>query len=83
MRKVRWPGEWKTVCDTCGFQYPSSEMRKRWDGAIVCRRDFEIRHPQTFLKVKSEHLTPPFVRNETQDAFVAVTYSYPLDDPTH
>lgn len=83
MRKPIWPGEWKCVCDTCGFQYPSSEMRKRWDGAMVCQKDWEPRHPQTFLRLKGEHQTPPFVRNETDDVFVSVTYPYTLDPATH
>lgn len=36
-------------CDVCGFDYLRSELRKRWDGAIVCKKDFETkpRHMQT------------------------------------
>jgi hypothetical protein len=83
MRKAKWPGEWKVVCDVCGLQYPSSEMRKRWDSYVVCKKDYETRHPQDFLRVKPEQETPPFVRPEPADVFVSVTYPFPLDPATH
>jgi hypothetical protein len=35
------PGTYKRSCDVCGFDYLRSEMRKRWDGAIVCEQDYE------------------------------------------
>lgn len=34
----------------CGLTYRMSEMRKRWDGALVCPPDFETRHPQDFSR---------------------------------
>jgi hypothetical protein len=83
MRKVRWPGEWKVVCDVCGFQYASTEVKKRWDGAVVCERDWNVRHPQDFLRVRGEKETPPIVRPEPTDTFVSVTYPFPLDPATH
>lgn len=42
------------VCDVCGFDYRKSQMRKRWDGAMVCHKDYESRHPQDTLKSRSE-----------------------------
>ena len=75
MRKVRWPGEWKVVCDVCGFWHSSNDVRKRWDGAIVCRKDFETRHPQDFLRVRAETVAPPYVRPEPTDVFTDITYA--------
>jgi len=34
------------VCDECGLVYRKNELRRRWDGALVCDDDWEIRHPQ-------------------------------------
>lgn len=84
MRKAKWPGEWKAVCDTCGFQFPSSDLQKRWDGLMVCAKDYETRHPMDFLRTRPETAIPTFVRPEpATDTFVSVTYPFPLDDSTH
>ena len=72
MKKARWPGEWKVVCDVCGFWYPSGDVKKRWDNLIVCKKDFETRHPQDFLRMRPENVTPAFVRSEPIDVFVSV-----------
>lgn len=70
MKKARWPGEWKVVCQVCGFWYPSGDIKKRWDNLLVCKKDFETRHPQDFLRAKPERITPPFVSSEPADTFV-------------
>lgn len=33
-------------CDVCGFQYKMRDLRKRWDGLIVCKWDYEEKHPR-------------------------------------
>jgi hypothetical protein len=83
MKRAKWPGEWKVVCDVCGFQFPSGDVKKRWDGLIVCHNDWETRHPQDFLKVKSETRTPPFVRTEPEPVFREVDYINDVDPATH
>lgn len=65
MKKTTWPGNWKVSCQVCGFWYPSSEIKKRWDGLLVCDKDFETRHPQTLLRVDGEHAFPDFVSKDT------------------
>ena len=37
-------GTYKRECDVCGFDFLRSELRKRWDGAIVCKEDYEDKH---------------------------------------
>lgn len=59
-------GSWNVVCDVCGVQYKSDEVRKRWDGLIVCERDWEPDHPQKFLRVKSDGHPVPFIRQEPE-----------------
>jgi hypothetical protein len=43
-------GDWNSVCDLCGFRYKASQMKKRWDGLMVCPEDFEERNKQEFVR---------------------------------
>jgi hypothetical protein len=73
MKKTRWPGNWKVACHVCGFWYPSGEIKKRWDGLLVCEKDYETRHPQTLLKVRGEHAFPSFVsKDASPDEYVNI-----------
>ncbi len=54
-------GDSNAICDCCGFKFKQSQLRKRWDGAMVCSKDFELRHPQDSLKAVPE-------RNAIRDA---------------
>ena len=64
-------GNWNVVCDSCGRKFKASSLRKRWDGLMVCEEDFEVRHPQTLLKVAKERIAPPWVRPEVEpDVFL-------------
>jgi hypothetical protein len=65
-------GCWNVICDVCGFEFKSDEVRKRWDGFIVCKDDFEYDHPQKYLRVREETSSVPFVRNEPTDTFIIV-----------
>jgi hypothetical protein len=38
-------GDYLADCHICGFTYYASQLRKRWDGYMVCDSDFEERHP--------------------------------------
>ena len=40
------PGDPWCVCDRCGFKFRKSQTRKTWDGFVVCKKDWEPRHPQ-------------------------------------
>lgn len=72
-------GEWNLICDVCGKKMKSSHARHRWDGLIVCDADFEHRHVQDFIKVKSDKITVPFTRPRPEDTFVDVSYIYTGD----
>lgn len=62
-------GDSKATCDSCGFHFKQSELRKRWDGAMVCPADFETRHPQDLIKPRSE-------RNHVKDARPEPAYRF-------
>lgn len=70
------PGKWKAICDVCGFEFYNDEMRKRWDGLMVCAEDFEHDHPQKFLRVREDHSSVPWIRSEPEDTFIQVCYLY-------
>mgnify|MGYP001586535946 CR=1 FL=1 len=42
------PNTYKRECDVCGFDFLRSELIKDWQGRIVCRADFEVRHPRDY-----------------------------------
>lgn len=67
-------GEWNLICDVCGKKMKSSHARHRWDGLIVCDEDFEHRHVQDFIKVKSDKISVPFTRPQSDDTFTSVSY---------
>ncbi len=69
-------GQWNVICDSCGFEFKSSELRKRWDGLMVCEQDFELDHPQKHLRVHEDSSSVPWVRDEPADTFVEVCYLY-------
>lgn len=62
------PGDYWMICDVCGFQYRRSQMRKRWDGAWVCPKDYERRHPQDSVKVRKERAGVPVARPDIDTA---------------
>jgi len=49
------PGDPWYQCDRCGFDYRQSEIRKQWDGLMVCGKCWEPRHPQDFVKGVKDH----------------------------
>lgn len=70
------PGAWNAVCDVCGFEFKSFQLRKRWDGLMCCKEDWELDHPQKYLKVHEDRQTVPWVRKEPSDTFIVVCYPY-------
>ena len=64
-------GNWNALCDSCGRRFKASEMQKRWDGLMVCKEDFEQRHPSDFLRVSKEKIAVDWVRpNPPEETFL-------------
>ncbi len=75
-------GQWLAVCDVCGLQYHSGQMRKRWDGLMVCKDDYETRHPQEFIRPVIES-TPEWTRRPQEtniSPFDYTDFNYDTDD---
>lgn len=50
---------YNALCDVCGFKFKASMLRKRWDGYMVCRNDYEVRHSMDFYTTRNDvHLLP-------------------------
>lgn len=72
MKKIGWPGKgWKYSCQRCGFQYPSTEIKKEWTGLHVCQSCWETRHPQTLIKIRGETSFPTIVSRDS-DAYTGI-----------
>ena len=65
------PGDWLSICDSCGRKFKASQLRKRWDGFMVCSEDWEARHPQDFLKSKPDNQTVPWTRPQSGLVFIS------------
>jgi len=74
LRSVYRSGEWDAICDVCGRKYKNTDLRKRWDGLIVCSQDYEERQPQDFVRARADQIAVPWSRPETQDIFILINY---------
>lgn len=68
-------GDWNAICDVCGLKMKASQLRKRWDGYMVCDIDWEPRHIMDFLRAPPPPRPLPWTRPEPTDTFVDVTYA--------
>lgn len=64
------PRDPNAICDECGFKYKQSELRRRWDGLMVCKQDWEPRQPQDFVRGVQDQKPLPFTRPEAPDTFI-------------
>lgn len=66
-------------CDVCGFKTRRSQTLKRWDGAVVCTKDWEPRHPQDRIKARSERQVINDPRPEPEHRFLGTNEVSPED----
>ena len=64
-------GDWNATCDMCGKKFKASMLRDRWDGAKVCQRDWEPRHPQDFARGVPDGQAVPWSRPAPDPIWVA------------
>jgi hypothetical protein len=65
-------GEWWVLCDVCNRKTIASEIKKRWDGFLVCADDYETRQPLDFIRARVDKISVPFSRPRGTDTFVNV-----------
>lgn len=77
-KKTRNPG-WKAgdhwvQCDRCASAIRTSDSMVTWDNLIVCPDDWEIRHPQDFVRGRADNIAAKgLVRSESGDIFINET----------
>ncbi len=64
------PGQYKVVCDRCGFDFYSSEVVKDWDGLTVCFEDYDGRHPQDYVRGRRDVQRVPDPNPPGADVFI-------------
>ena len=64
------PGSHNVICDRCGMKYKAEDTRMTWDNLRVCKKDWEARHPQDFLRGKVDKISVTNPRPEQTDRFL-------------
>jgi UDP-N-acetylenolpyruvoylglucosamine reductase len=65
-------GDSNAICDECGWKYKRSQLKKRWDGLLVCAKDYEERHEQDSIKIRPERNNVKDARTEPSPHYVAI-----------
>lgn len=79
VQKVYIPGDHYLICDRSGFKIRRSEAKRTWDNLIVREQDFEVRHPQDFLRGLRDQQAVKEPRSEAPDQFVSTNAVQPDD----
>ena len=62
---------WRAICDRCAAKRWNDELRREWDGLMVCADTcWEPRNPQDFVRGVQDKQNPPWVRPEPADIYV-------------
>ncbi len=62
-------GDHVAECDVCRFKFHASDLKERWDGLMVCKQDWEPRHPQDFLRTPVDDQSVAWTRPASADTF--------------
>jgi len=69
------PGDNWVECDVCGMDIYASDSKKRWDGLVVCPEDWEVRHPQDFVRARKDKIAATVVRSAKDGIDVSASAS--------
>lgn len=70
MRNYHKAGTWNVICDVCGFKFKADQLKKRWDGKMVCDVDYELRNPQDLIRIPTDDPSVPWSRPESTDTYL-------------
>lgn len=73
-------GEFNLTCDRCSKKIKAHQAKHEWTGFIVCGDCYETRHPQDFVKAKTDKITVPFQRPVPPLVFTNTSYINYIDD---
>ena len=74
MRNYFVDGDWNAICMRCGLKHKASFLKQEWTGLRVCSECFEVRHPQTLIRMPEEQVNTPWASPEPDYVFVNVPY---------
>jgi NAD-dependent SIR2 family protein deacetylase len=63
-------GSWNATCDRCGFKFKGEDLRKEWQGFMVCETCYEPRHPQDLIRSVKDQNPKAFYRPEPAYNFI-------------
>ena len=69
-------GSWNICCDVCNRKVKSTEIQQRWDGLMVCKDDFELDHPQKYIRVRADGMAVPDIRERGGEIDVSPVCDY-------
>ena len=69
------------ICDRTGFRVRPGTLVKEWNGLMVRPESYEARHPQDFVRSRSDKQTGS-VRPEQSDRFISTLYPNGVDAAT-
>lgn len=69
-------GSWNAACDVCKFRFKIEDLQLRWDGFLVCDKDFEFDHPQKYLRVRETGIGVTPIRREGDISYDYICYIY-------
>lgn len=63
------PGVHRVIDDINGFDVYRDQVRMRWDNKLVRHKDWNVRHPQDFLRSRVDRQVVDVTRQEQEDVF--------------
>lgn len=73
-------GSNNVICDSCGKKYKAGSLAKQWDGIWACKKCFDFRQPQDFVRGVMDDTAPVLSRPEAPDTFTSGAQNLP--EPT-
>jgi len=63
-------GQWNAICDRCGFEHKSGQLKLEWTGLRTCPTCWEPRHPQDFVRGKPDRQNVAWSRPDAPPVFI-------------
>lgn len=70
------------ICDQCGRKFKAYDLTEQWDGIWTCRRCWDYRNPQEYLRGLPDNMKPELSRPEAPNTFTEGAEDLPLPPNT-
>lgn len=75
-------GDWNAVCYECGRKKKASQLKKHWQGYMVCPEHWEPRQPQDFVRATADTDVPAWTQPMPADVFADDAPDVEIPDPS-